>query len=1301
MRHSIKTRKILAVAIIACMTVPHTAGANAFFRYKALQNHGFEEEASTIEVSASGTQTDKQSRLNGDAPEVSYSASGGAGSYSWSVSGSLPSGIAFNNGSFSGAATETGSFPVTISATDGELTGTLDDVIIIRPDLQLAASPAFTGQVNSPMGAVIGVSGDIGSLTWQITGGDPLTDGITLQNGVVSGTPTVEEDTSVQIMVTDSYDGQTATTTANFWVGGEFFVSASSSEISGRVGTAITPVSFTANGLTGAAEWLIENAVAGSLYGMNASFTNASGSISGTPTQGFTGQITVSVRDAANDSSDSTEVDLNIVESLSAEVASTHEFGAGSYVSVNPFVENAIGEVSWALTSGTLPGWATLDTSNGSISGTPDTFATTSGLVLTATDAGDGATASTSPFSITISSGLHVTLNNDNVRARTETQTTWATASASGNTVPVDWSIDTSGLPDGSSVSINENGTISGSVSEAGSFTANVTATEGADPLAGNAGASDTKTVSFTVNDPIQVGEVILDEAGYEVATSLNVAAPSVSNGIGTLSYDLSGDPLPFSISLNPTSGQITGNSSESNSSGLSCVMVTDDWDGSQACSPNFTILVNDAAVSPELAEFKPVTEAEPSQLTYSNIVAIEPQAVAMSVSVTGTGNPEIRALCDTCDNSAYGDTISLPTNENFSLQLRATSSEGFGETVATNALFTFEADNPEDVTVGWPITNKDEDGDPDTLIWDNNAHRSEYPDTLIGYVRPQTVTGINVPVAISVSGPGNPEISLDDGTTWVTSGDIENGESFLVRQTSNANQGNNVTASIDIGPDSYSWIMRTGVYDDEPVILLTDRNELVTDELVTTGYLVPIGYNMPINVSVSGDGQPEIKVPGGDWTTEATVTPGTGFNLRANAASTTNTVNTISITAGQTFRDWLLETCGNVVDGVCGILVQHEIAEIFPNDPDTGNSFGDLISVHGNLAAVAHKSEPSNVGSVYIFEYVGNTWVQVQKITSPSSYSGFGSSVAIHSDINGSVLVVGAPQYGAGGRGRAYVYEGGAGSFVLTDELNADDNGIFDKFGTSVDTNGDTIVVGSPWHGGSLLNPYGAIYTFGKGGEGWTQASKLTASDQQAGDFLGGRVKISEFGTIAASIVSSNRGNHTGALYVFDVLGGGNETQILTASDGGTLEHFGEAFDISGNVIAVGARAAGEERNGKAYVFSRNGQTWSEGIHLVAPDEPNYGASTNFGSAITIENDLIVVGASYANNGEGGDAIQRTGALYTYSGSGAWSWNAQKKLILSEAVTDDRLGFTIATNGNEILSSVVSGPGSFFHFED
>lgn len=76
--------------------------------------------------------------------------------------------------------------------------------------------------------------------------------------------------------------------------------------------------------------------------------------------------------------------------------------------SVTSFFSGTLTPFTYTLFSGTLPGWATLS-SGGTISGTPNAVATTSGLVVRATDTGAN-TANTNSFSINITAGGGVTI---------------------------------------------------------------------------------------------------------------------------------------------------------------------------------------------------------------------------------------------------------------------------------------------------------------------------------------------------------------------------------------------------------------------------------------------------------------------------------------------------------------------------------------------------------------------------------------------------------------------------------------------------------------------------------------------------------------------------------------------------------------------------------------------------------------------------------------------------------------------------------------------------------------------------
>ena len=72
------------------------------------------------------------------------------------------------------------------------------------------------------------------------------------------------------------------------------------------------------------------------------------------------------------------------------------------------------------------------------------------------------------------------------------------------------------------------------------------------------------------------------------------------------------------------------------------------------------------------------------------------------------------------------------------------------------------------------------------------------------------TIAGIDTAAPVSVSGQGSPQIRINSGA-WVTSGNIENGQSLEVRLTSPANNSTTHSATIDIGGISDQWDVTTG----------------------------------------------------------------------------------------------------------------------------------------------------------------------------------------------------------------------------------------------------------------------------------------------------------------------------------------------------------------------------------------------------------------------------------------------------------------------------------------------------------
>ena len=106
---------------------------------------------------------------------------------------------------------------------------------------------------------------------------------------------------------------------------------------------------------------------------------------------------------------------------------------------------------------------------------------------------------------------------------------------------------------------------------------------------------------------------------------------------------------------------------------------------------------------------------------------------------------------------------------------------------------------------------------------------------------------------------------------------------------------------------------------------------------------------------------------------------------------------------------------------------------KIQASDKQTQDQFGYSVSISsdGNSAIVgAHLEDTggTNAGAAYIFTRSGTTWTQQQKIQASDAVSShfFGSSVAISSDGNTTLVGAGGDSTGGTDAGAAYIYQGG-----------------------------------------------------------------------------------------------------------------------------------------------------------------------------------------------------------------------------------------------------------------------------------
>ena len=293
-----------------------------------------------------------------------------------------------------------------------------------------------------------------------------------------------------------------------------------------------------------------------------------------------------------------------------------------------------------------------------------------------------------------------------------------------------------------------------------------------------------------------------------------------------------------------------------------------------------------------------------------------------------------------------------------------------------------------------------------------------------------------------------------------------------------------------------------------------------------------------------------------------------------------------------------------------------NELARLTASDGQQEDLFGGSVAVDGDTIIVGAPGDDdggTGSGSAYVFDRAGN---QLVKLTAADAGAGdlFGADVAV----DGDTIVVGARGDDENGvlAGAAYVFDGAGNQLA---KLTASDGEQEDVFGGSVAVDGDTIMVGAVGDDGRGSSS-GAVYLFDRAGN---QLAKLTAADGDAGDLFGSDVEV-DGDTIVIGAVNDEGdiGSRAGSAYVFDLAG--NQVAKLAASDGGSPDEFGNQVAVDGDTIVVGARLQNNDVGivaGAAYVFDRAG---NELAKLTASDSKPF---HRVGWSVAVGGGTILVG--------------------------------------------------------------------------
>ena len=261
------------------------------------------------------------------------------------------------------------------------------------------------------------------------------------------------------------------------------------------------------------------------------------------------------------------------------------------------------------------------------------------------------------------------------------------------------------------------------------------------------------------------------------------------------------------------------------------------------------------------------------------------------------------------------------------------------------------------------------------------------------------------------------------------------------------------------------------------------------------------------------------------------------------------------------------------------------ETATLQADETEAGDRFGSSVSVADGWGMVAAPARNERSGSVYVFQYSGSSWTEVQRLQGDSEAEGqeFGAALAIRENR----FVVGAPGTDEN-RGAVYVYElaDGASEWSQTKVIRDREELAQDRFGSSVALDLNRIAVGAP-----MANQFaGRLEVLVHRGASWLFFSR-SAPEATEGESSGLGSALAFDGR---RLWASAPLEYFSSGMVVDFSQDFMEAVEFTGAESGEGSGFGSSLAVSGDIAVVGMPGH-DYWEGIAAILERHDDKWTQ----------------------------------------------------------------------------------------------------------
>ena len=247
-------------------------------------------------------------------------------------------------------------------------------------------------------------------------------------------------------------------------------------------------------------------------------------------------------------------------------------------------------------------------------------------------------------------------------------------------------------------------------------------------------------------------------------------------------------------------------------------------------------------------------------------------------------------------------------------------------------------------------------------------------------------------------------------------------------------------------------------------------------------------------------------------------------------------------------------------------------------------------------------------------------------------------------------------------------------------------------SFGTAVALDGNTAIIGAYSYDGSCNGTdinCGAAYVFTGSGNNWMLQQKITADDPTQNSNFGWSVALNGdtavVGAYGDDISCSGTEVDCGSAYVYTRQGSTwTQQKKLVADDANQQDYFGRSIGLDGDTLVIGAYQDDgtcfktDLNCGAAYIYTRTGTKWLLQQKLFAEDAD---ASDEFGWSVALNGETVVIGAKN-DDGSCRDTSLSCGASYVFVRTGSL-WMQQQKLVAEDASSHSLFGHSVSVNGD------------------